>query len=85
MLKVAVKGLDVNLAAEWVTQYIGEDYNESFVGAGTNLGLLLQSKGMDAESACAMWEEANVQLWGQQIILRHLANFFGCCLTVPES
>ncbi len=54
MLKVAVKGLDVNLAAEWVTQYIGEDYSESFVGAGTNLGLLLQSKVMDTESACAM-------------------------------
>jgi hypothetical protein len=63
MLKVAVKGLDVNLAAEWVAQYIGEDYSESFIGAGTNLGLLLQWKVMDAESACAMWEEANVPLF----------------------
>jgi hypothetical protein len=85
MLKVAVKELDVNLAAEWVAQYIWEDYSESFIGAGTNLGLLLQSKVMDTESACAMWEEANVPLQGQRIILRHLANFFGRHLTVPES
>jgi hypothetical protein len=77
MMKVAVKGSDVNLAAEWVAKYIGEDYSESFIGAGTNLGLLLQSNVMDAESACAMWEEANVPLRGQRIILRHLANFFG--------
>ena len=39
---------------------------------------------MDAYSACAMWEEANVPLWAQRIILRHLSNFFGWRLTVSE-
>jgi hypothetical protein len=39
---------------------------------------------MDAHSACAMWEEANVPLRAQRVILRHLAQFFGRRITVPE-
>ncbi len=39
---------------------------------------------MNAYSACAMWEEANVPLRAQRVILRHLSNFFGRRLTVPE-
>jgi hypothetical protein len=39
---------------------------------------------MDAESAVAMWEEANCNLSQQQTILRHLAFHFGWRLTVPE-
>ena len=31
-----------------------------------------------------MWEEANVPLRGQRIILGHLASHFGHRLTVPE-
>ena len=38
---------------------------------------------MDAYSACAMWEVANI-FWAQLVILHHLANFFGWHLTVPE-
>jgi len=39
---------------------------------------------MNAYSACAMWEEANVPLRAQRVILCHLSNFFGRRLTVPE-
>jgi hypothetical protein len=48
------------------------------------LGLLLAPKVMDAESACAMWEEANCPVRAQRIILRHLKHFFGRPITVPE-
>ncbi len=39
---------------------------------------------MDAETACAIWEEANCTYKSQRGILRHLWNFFGCRITVPE-
>jgi len=82
---LAVGAEDVNVAAEWLLQHLAECYNESFVNAASSVGLLLHSKKMDAEAACAMWEEANVGLRSQRIILRHLANFFGRRITVPES
>ncbi len=85
MLLVAVGAESIELAAEWVLQYLGEVYNESFINVASNLGLLLHSKKMDAYTACAMWEEANCPARAQRIILRHLANFFGRRLTVPES
>jgi hypothetical protein len=55
------------------------------VNAACNAGLLLHNKKMDAGATCAMWEEANVGLRSQRISLRHLSNFFGPRLTVPES
>jgi hypothetical protein len=39
---------------------------------------------MDAESAAAMWQEANCPIRTQRIILRHLFNHFGRRITVPE-
>jgi ribosomal protein L35AE/L33A len=73
-----------NEAAEWLLQHLGENYHDCFIHAAESLGVLLTSKKMDAYSACAMWEEANVPLRAQRVILRHLANFFGQRITVPE-
>jgi hypothetical protein len=39
---------------------------------------------MDAESAAAMWQEANCPICTQRIILQHLFNQFGRRITVPE-
>ncbi len=47
----------------------GEQYNDIFDDVACQLGLVLYGKMMDAESACAMWEEANVALHPQRIIL----------------
>jgi hypothetical protein len=63
--------------AQWTIQHLGDVYSDSFIAAACNLGVLLHSKKMDAESSCAMWEEANVALRGQRIILHHLGKFFG--------
>jgi hypothetical protein len=40
---------------------------------------------MDAESAAATWEAANVNIKQQQSILKYMAAYFGRRLTVPES
>ena len=61
----------------WLLQAIAKTHNEQFIIAAEGAGLLLNGKKMDAESAVAMWEEANCNLQQQRIILRHLSNHFG--------
>ena len=39
---------------------------------------------MDLISAATMWQESNIIKKYQRIILRHLTNFFGKRLIVPE-
>lgn len=75
---------DVGLAAEWILSYLGKRFEDTFTEVAVHLGLLLPPKIMDAESACAMWEEANCPYKSQRIILRHLKCFFGRRITVPE-
>jgi hypothetical protein len=71
-------------SARWMLMHLGEHYNDIFADIACKLGLVLSGKVMDAELAWAMWEEANVALHPQRIILRHLASFFGRRITVPE-
>jgi hypothetical protein len=70
--------------AMYLLTYLGKNYEDAFAFAATKLGLLLKPKKMDAEAAAAMWQEANCPVRAQRIILRHLFNFFGRRITVPE-
>jgi hypothetical protein len=47
----------------------GKRYDEKFTEVAVHLGLVLAPKIMDAESACAMWEEANCTYKSQRVIL----------------
>jgi hypothetical protein len=51
---------------------LGKNFEEKFAEVAVHIGLLLPSKVMDAEIACAMWEEANCTFKSQQVILCHL-------------
>jgi hypothetical protein len=73
------------VALQWLLTYIGCNYNDIFVNVCDSLGLLLNGKKMDAESAAAMWEAANVNINQQRTILKYMAAYFGRRLTVPES
>jgi hypothetical protein len=72
------------VAARWLMQHLGYCYNDCFADVAFKLGLLLPPKEMDAETAAAMWEEANVPVRAQQIILCHMKKAFGRSTTVPE-
>ncbi len=75
----------IERGAAWILHYLGEAFNDSFTKVACDLGLLLAPKVMDAESACAMWEEENCPLRAQRIILHHLTLFFERrCITAPE-
>ncbi len=84
ILFAAAKSGSQDESTEWIGRYLGENNHDAFITAASSLGILVQSKAMDAHSACTMWEEANVPLRAQRVILRHLAQFFGRRITVPE-
>jgi hypothetical protein len=84
LLLAASNNDNEEVAARWLMQHLGYCYNDCFVEVACKLGLLLPPKEMDAETAAAMWEEANVPVRAQRIILRHIKKAFGRRITVPE-
>ena len=58
-------------ATKWIMHFLGKKYENKFNEVAIHLGLLLPSKVMDAEAACAMWEEANLPCKSQRVILRN--------------
>ena len=67
---------DKEVAADWILHFLGKRYDAKINEVAVHLGLLLPSKLMNAESACAMWEKANCPYKAQRVILRHLIFFW---------
>jgi hypothetical protein len=61
------------------------NYEDEFVHVCRKMSYPIFSKKMDAATACAMWQEANVSQKSQRRILRYLAAEYGCRLVVPEA
>jgi len=47
----------------WLLNSLSKLHNEEFITAAEEAGLSLNGKVIDAESAAAMWEEANINCW----------------------
>jgi hypothetical protein len=65
--------------------YLGSKWPTEFAQAGGEIGMPVNAKSMGAYRAFAMWGDANVTLAQQRIILRHLRQFFGHRIAVPEA
>jgi hypothetical protein len=61
------------------------NYENGFVHVSKKMGYPIFSKKMDAATACAMWQEANVLKRSQRTIPRYLAAEYSGRLVVPES
>ena len=72
-------------AARWLLTYLGAKWPTEFAQAGGEIGMPVSAKTMGAYRAFAMWGDANITLAQQRIILRHLRQFFGQRIAVPES
>ncbi len=59
-------------AAEWIFHYLGKCNHDAFFTTASSHWIVLCSKAMDAYSACAIWEEANMPLRAQRVILCQL-------------
>ena len=75
---------DKNVAVEWLLYEIGENNEDEFVATAGKLGYPILAHKMSATAAAAMWQESDVSIRSQRIILRHMANEFGKRLVVPE-
>jgi hypothetical protein len=61
------------------------NYEDQFVHVCRKMGYPVFSKKMDAATACAMWQEADVSQKSQRTILRYLSADYGCRLVVPKA
>ena len=64
--------------------YLGRNFEDGFLSVSIQLGYLILSQKMDEINAAAMWQESNKSRKAQRIIVRHLSNFSGKRLIVPE-
>ena len=62
----------------------GKKYEDEFVATAKKIGYPRLAKKMNAIAAAAMWQESNVLIRSQRIILRLLEYEFGTRFMVPE-
>ncbi len=82
---VVAEGVDPSVGATWILRNLASNFEDQFVHVCRKMGYPIFSKKMDAATACAMWQEANVSRKSQRTILRYLAAEYGCRLVVPEA
>ena len=64
--------------------YLGRKFEDEFLSVTIQLGYPILSQKRDEISATTMWQESNISKKAQGIIVRHLSDFFGKRLIVPE-
>jgi hypothetical protein len=81
---VVAETVEPSIGASWILQHLALNFEDEFVHVCKKMGYPVFSKKMEAATACAMWQEANVSKKSQRTILRYLAAEFGGRLVVPE-
>jgi hypothetical protein len=67
---VVAENVDPSVGASWILQHLALNFEDEFVHVCKKMGYPVFSKKMDAATACAMWQEANVSKKSQRTILR---------------
>ena len=75
---------DEETCSSWLIYYLGNRNEDEFVTTAVKLGYPMLTKKMDNITAAVMWQECNISLTSQRIILRYLLIIFGSRLVVPE-
>ena len=70
--------------AAWLLRVIGGTHRDEFVSTSESLGFPVVTKKMEATTAQAMWEDANISINSQRTILRYFKSTFGGSFVVPE-
>ena len=68
-----------------VNLLLRKKFEDEFFSVAIELGYPILSQKIDEISAADMWQESNVITNAQRIIARHLSDFFGKRLIVPET
>jgi hypothetical protein len=75
---VVAESVNPAVGASWILEHLAMNYQDEFVHVCVKMEYPIFSKKMDAATACAMWQEANVSRKSQRTILRYLAAEYGC-------
>ena len=67
---VVAENVDPSVGASWILQHFALNFEDEFDHVCKKMGYPVFSKKMDAATACAMWQEANVSKKSQRTILR---------------
>jgi hypothetical protein len=67
---VVGENVDSSIGASWILQHLALNFEDEFVHVCKKMGYPVFTKKMDAATACAMWQEANVSKKSQRTILR---------------
>ena len=76
---------DFESNCSWLIYYLGKKFEDEFLYVAIELGYPILSQKIDEICAAVMWQESNVTTNAQRIIARHISDFFGNRLIVPES
>ena len=68
---------------EWILEYLGKRYDESFSNVSKKFGLVARIK-MRASDATSMWSDAGVSNRAASTILTHIRHAFGYQIQVPK-
>ena len=82
---VVVETVEPSVGASWILQHLALNFEDEFVHVCKKMGYPVFSKKMDAATACAMWQEANVSKKSQRTIIRYFSAEFGGRLVVPKA
>ena len=75
---------DIETRPSWLMYYLGNRNEDEFVTTTVKLGYPMLTRKMDNITDTAMWQEFNISLTSQIIILIYLSNCFGSRLVVLE-
>jgi hypothetical protein len=67
---VVTANVEPSVGASWILQHLALNFKDEFVHVCKKMGYPVFSKKIDAVTACAIWQEANVLKKSQRTIIR---------------
>jgi hypothetical protein len=88
-LPMNIKGGNMNITngevVHWIMERLGGKYEYVLLDICSLLGILVVSRRMDKDTAQATWDEGNVNISTQRVILRYLWVTFGGLCIIPAT
>jgi hypothetical protein len=69
----------------WIVERFGRTHEDVFLNVCNELGYPVVTRKMDSDTAQAMWDEGNVNIATQRVILRYLRATFGGLCMIPAT
>ena len=64
-------------ATSWMIRCLANSYEDEFIAVAREVGITCTVKPMDTPTTAAMWEEGNINITAQHIIVQFMHGWFG--------